>query len=69
MSPRLRKFIGLICILAFCAFYVAVVATVGDYLPDHWAVRLIYYAVAGTAWGVPLFPLIRWMNREPGPKA
>ncbi len=68
MSPRLRKFIGLIAILAFCAFYVVVVVTVGDYLPDHWAVRLIYYAVAGTAWGVPLFPLIRWMNQEPGPK-
>ncbi|HEX7887681.1 MAG TPA: DUF2842 domain-containing protein [Phenylobacterium sp.] len=69
MSPRLRKFIGLIAILAFCAFYVVVVSTLGDYLPSHWAVRLIYYAVAGTAWGVPLFPLIRWMNREPRPRA
>ena len=69
MSPRLRKFIGLIGILAFCAAYIFVVSTVGDYLPDHWAVRLIYYAVAGTLWGVPLFPLIRWMNREPKPRA
>lgn len=65
MSPRARKFIGLICIVAFCIAYVAVVATVGDYIPDHWAVRLVYFAVAGTLWGVPLFPLIRWMNREP----
>lgn len=69
MSPRLRKFIGLIGILAFCGLYVAVVATLGDYVPDHWAVQLLYYGVAGTAWGVPLFPLIRWMNREPGPRA
>lgn len=66
MSPRLRKFIGMVGILAFCGAYVVIVATIGDYLPDHWAARLIYYAVAGTLWGVPLFPLIRWMNREPG---
>lgn len=33
MSPRLRKFIGLIAILAFCAFYVVVVSTLGDYQP------------------------------------
>jgi hypothetical protein len=46
-----------------------VVATLGDYVPDHWAIQLLYYGVAGTAWGVPLFPLIRWMNREPGPRA
>jgi hypothetical protein len=64
MSPRVRKFIGLIGILAFCVAYVAVAATLGDYVPNHWAAKLAYYAVAGTLWGVPLFPLIRWMNRE-----
>ena len=65
MSARVRKFIGLIAILVFCGGYVVVVSTIGDYLPDHWLARLIYYALAGTLWGVPLFPLIRWMNREP----
>lgn len=65
MSPRLRKFIGLIGIMAFLTFYLVVVATVGDYLPDHWAVRLAYYGLAGILWGLPLFPLIKWMSREP----
>ena len=65
MSPRIRKFIGLIAILAFLCAYVVLASTVGDYLPDHWAARLVYYALAGSLWGVPLFPLIRWMNREP----
>ncbi|WP_293904956.1 DUF2842 domain-containing protein [Phenylobacterium sp.] len=64
MSPRLRKFIGLFAILGFCTAYVVVVVTLGAHLPDHWAARLVYYAVAGTLWGVPLFPLIRWMNEE-----
>ena len=45
--------------------YTVVVSTIGDYIPDHWLARLVYYAVAGIAWGLPLFPLIRWMNREP----
>jgi hypothetical protein len=64
MSPRLRKFIGLFAILGFLTLYVVVVATIGGRLPDHWAVKLVYYALAGTLWGVPLLPLIRWMNRE-----
>jgi hypothetical protein len=64
MTPRVRKFVGMIAILAFMAFYVIVVSTIGDYVPDHWLALLVYYGLAGTLWGVPLFPLIRWMNRE-----
>ena len=65
MAPRTRKFIGMIAILMFMAIYVVAVSTIGDHLPDHWLARLVYYGLAGTLWGVPLFPLIRWMNREP----
>ena len=64
MSPRLRKFIGMILILAFMLAYVGAAAAIGERIPQHWAVLLAYYALAGTLWGVPLFPLIRWMNRE-----
>jgi hypothetical protein len=65
MPARLRKLIGLVVILAFLVAYVAVAATVGEHVPDHWLARLAYYSLAGTLWGLPLFPLIRWMNREP----
>jgi Protein of unknown function (DUF2842) len=64
MSPRLRKFLGMIAILAFLAAYSVIVVLVGDMVPRHWAAQALYYGVFGTAWGVPLFPLIRWMNRE-----
>jgi hypothetical protein len=63
MSARLRKLVGLVAILAFLTAYVAVVATVGDRIPRHWAVQVIYFGLAGVLWGVPLFPLISWMNR------
>ena len=65
MSIRLRKFIGLIVVIpAFMAAYVFAATLISDHIPDHWAARLVFYAIAGTAWGVPLFPLFKWMNRE-----
>lgn len=63
MPARLRKLIGMIGILAFLTAYVAVVATLGDKLPKLWWVQVIYFGLAGVLWGVPLFPLISWMNR------
>jgi hypothetical protein len=64
MSPSLRKFIGMVTILVFLLVYITVVASLGDEIPKHWAAQLAYYGFFGTFWGVPLFPLIRWMNRE-----
>ena len=63
MSARLRKLVGMIGILAFLTAYVVVVATLGDRLPKTWLVQVIYFGLAGVVWGVPLFPLIAWMNR------
>jgi len=63
MSARLRKLVGMIGILAFLVAYVAVVATLSDRLPRAWWVQVIYFGLAGVLWGVPLFPLISWMNR------
>ncbi len=51
--------------LAFIAAYVWAAVMVSDYVPNQWAIRLAYYAVVGIGWGFPLFPLFRWMNREP----
>ena len=65
MKARVRKAIGGVGILVFLGVYVWVAATLGSRLPNQWAVRLIYYAVVGTSWGLPLIPLISWMNRGP----
>ena len=63
MSARLRKLIGLVGILAFLTVYVALAAKLSDYLPADGPWRLIYFALVGVLWGVPLFPLISWMSR------
>jgi Protein of unknown function (DUF2842) len=62
MNPRLRKLIGLVGILAFLTAYVVLVITLGEHIPDNWAAKLAYFGLAGVVWGLPLFPLIRWMN-------
>lgn len=63
MGPRTRRFVAMIGVLAFLAVYVWAAVAIGERLPDNVLVQLIYYAVAGTAWGVPLYPLFRWAER------
>lgn len=65
MTPRIRKLVGMLAMLLFLAAWVAAAVKVADLLPDHPAVMLAYFAIAGTAWGLPLFPLMKWMNRAP----
>lgn len=62
MNERVRKLIGLAGIMAFLAGYIAAVTLIADHVPDHWAARLVFYVVAGLGWGVPILPLIAWMN-------
>jgi hypothetical protein len=63
VSNRWRNFLGGIAILVFLAAYIWLALAIGDHLPDHWAARLAYFAVVGTAWGVPLIPLLTWIAR------
>ncbi len=63
MNPRLRKLIGLFGILAFLLLYMGLVARLAQYVPQHGAWQFAFYALAGVCWGIPILPLISWMNR------
>jgi hypothetical protein len=63
MTARVRKAIGSVAILLFVIAYAFVFATLGNHVPPIWWARLLYYVVAGTAWGAPIIPLMTWMNR------
>ena len=63
MNPRMRKLIGLVGILLFLLLYIGAVARLAAYVPDHGPWQFAYYALAGISWGVPILPLISWMNR------
>lgn len=62
-SARARKFVGMLGILAFLAFWIWAAIGVGALLPGAWYVQLPYFIVAGTAWAFPMIPLVKWMNR------
>ena len=43
--------------------YIWAMTMLGQMVPPMWLAKLAFYLVAGTAWGLPLIPLIAWMNR------
>jgi hypothetical protein len=63
VNARLRKLIGLVGMMVFLGAYIWLMATIGEHMPAHWAAQVVFYAVAGVCWGIPILPLISWMNR------
>jgi hypothetical protein len=63
MTARVRKLIGGLGIIAFLIFYVGAAVRIASVLPANAAVKLAYFAIVGIGWGVPIIPLITWMNR------
>ena len=63
MATSVKKLIGSLAILLFLFGYVVAALAIADHLPAHWAAQLAYFVVVGTAWGLPLIPLMKWMNR------
>jgi len=58
-----RQAIGGVLMLIFLLVYVIAAVTLADRLPNNQLVRLAFFLIVGAAWGAPLIPLIRWMNR------
>lgn len=63
MTPRLRRLVAAVATLAFLAFWVWGAISLSTRLPDNFVLELLFYAVAGTCWGLPLFPLLKWAER------
>lgn len=63
LTPSTKKLIGLALFLPALLVYMGLVVTIADFLPQHWAVFLVYYLVAGTVWAFPLKPVMGWMNK------
>ena len=62
MPTRVRKLIGSVGILVFLFAYVAAAVTLADHIPNLAVAKFAFFALAGTLWGVPLIPLLKWMN-------
>lgn len=60
MTPRLRRFIAMIGVVVFLAAWIWGAIAVRGLLPAGPLFDLLVFAVAGLAWGAPLYPLFRW---------
>ncbi len=66
LTPHTKKLIGTIITLIWLPIYSLLAMGVGVHvLPRaNWFVELLYYAVAGTLWIVPIGLMLPWMNRD-----
>ena len=64
MTAHQRKAVGGVLILLFLAAYIWAATAIGAMAPKAWWLQLAFYAVAGVAWGLPVIPLMYWMNRD-----
>jgi len=66
MRRRQRKLIGTVAMLVFVVFYAMIVTAIAPRIllegSKFW--QMTFYVVAGLAWGIPLFPLIKWMEQR-----
>ncbi|TWG95404.1 uncharacterized protein DUF2842 [Mesorhizobium sp. J18] len=67
MPVRLRKFIGMIALVALVIIYALVATTVAAArLADAGAlVHLVYFLVTGLLWVLPAMLIIKWMAGKP----
>lgn len=67
LSPRTKKFIATLGLLAWLPVYALIAMRIGVavLMEAGPIVTLLYYAVAGMLWIVPVGLLLPWMHREP----
>ena len=63
-----RRAITCLGILVWLVFYVLVVIALGEFLHGGRITSMIFYALAGTLWGLPVIPLISWSENFKGKK-
>src|SRR5690606_19347431 len=64
MPPRARRFVATVAVVFFLIFWIWGAVTLHALLPKAWWIDLVFSAMAGIGWGVPLIPLLRWAERE-----
>lgn len=63
MPPRLRRFVAAIGVLLFLVFWVWGLIVLRGMLPTSQWIDFLFFGIGGTAWGLPLIPLLRWAER------
>jgi hypothetical protein len=67
MPVRLRKFIGMLALVALVVIYALVATTVAvaRLSSSGWVVHLAYFFLTGLLWVLPAMVIIKWMAGKP----
>jgi hypothetical protein len=67
MPPRLKRFIGMLILVALVIFYALTAMTVAAYrlAESPWYIHLAFFAFSGILWVLPAMFVISWMERPP----
>ena len=67
MPQRLRKFIGMVALVALVIIYALVAMAVASarLAESPWYVHLAFFGLSGLVWVVPAMFIISWMERSP----
>jgi hypothetical protein len=71
LSPHAKKLIGAILTIIWIPTYALIAMGIGVHVLPHanWFAELLYYALAGTLWIIPIGLMLPWMYRERKPQA
>ena len=63
MPPRARRFVAALGVLAFPVLWVWGLIALRGALPASGWIDFLFFGIGGTAWGLPLIPLLKWAER------
>jgi hypothetical protein len=67
MPMRLKKMLGSLFICVFVLFWVVLAVGLANHIPHIWYIELAFYAVMGLGWGLPVLPILAWMEKSKTP--
>ncbi len=68
LSLPQRRAIACVGIVVFLLVYVVIMTSLAGFLHGGPITGFVFFALAGTLWGVPIIPLISWSENYKGKK-
>ena len=62
MPLRIKKIIGSLAICAIVVLWIIGAVSLSGLVPRHPVAELLYYAVMGLGWALPVMPILSWME-------
>jgi hypothetical protein len=62
MPLRIKKIFGSLAICLIVILWIVMTVSVSGFVPRHWAAEMLFYAIFGLGWALPVMPILVWME-------